>query len=433
MQNAFIQIFMKKIIDRITNCKRLHLLAMIKLSVFVFGMLVFTQNATGQEEITFRLPRGVKKLDVSIENHNNLIVVPVIINGLVEAKFILDSGASGNVILEKMVADFLNIQYHDTVTVAGAGNQGTLQAYRADSVYLFMNGMETDPTEVLVLEQDYLALKEYLGLEVQGIMGVSLFHDLVVEVNYDDYMLTLHDPAHFTPPRGYKDIPVTLKNNKPYISGKLKQYKSGWKEAEFLVDLGASHAVLLELNNKNQFTIPDEHLKTSLGRGLSGDIDGYVGRLEKCIIGDFLLEDVIASFTPQYSKIQMHGRVGTIGGEFLSRLNPIFHFQEEKLYFKKSDNYDEPFEYNMSGMDIMAFGDNYNRIMVVDILPGSPAAEAGIKTGDEILKINWIPVRFYSLSHINAILRSKEDKKIRLKILRNDEKIKRKFRLERMI
>lgn len=129
----------------------------------------------------------------------------------------------------------------------------------------------------------------------------------------------------------------------------------------------------------------------------------------------------------------MHGRVGTIGGEFLSRLNPIFHLRENKLYLKESNNYKEPFEYNMSGMDIMAFGENYNRILVADVLPGSPAEEADIKTGDEILKINWIPVHFYSLSHINAILRSKEDKKIRLKILRDEEKIKRKFRLERMI
>lgn len=425
--------FMKMITEGKTNCKRLHLLTPIKLWILILGILAFTPDAAGQNASIFSLPKGVKKLDISIENHNNLIVVPVVINGLVEAKFILDSGASGNVILEKMIADILDIHYKDTVTVAGAGNRGTLQAYRADSVHLSMRGMETDPTDVLVLEQDYLALKEYLGLEVQGILGVSLFHDLVVEVNYDDYMLTLHDPAHFKPPQRYESIPVALKNQKPYISGRLKQYTSNWKEAEFLVDLGASHAVLLEINDKNQFTIPEEHLKTSLGRGLSGDIEGYVGRLEKCSIGDFLLEDVITSFTPEYSKIQMHGRVGTIGGEFLSRLNPIFHFQEEKLYFKKSDNYDEPFEYNMSGMDIIAFGDNYNRILVVNVLPNSPAAKAGVKTGDEILKINWIPVRFYSLSHINAILRSREGKKIRLKILRDDEKIKRKFRLERLI
>jgi predicted aspartyl protease len=386
-----------------------------------------------QEEVVFKLPEGVEKVEIPIENHNNLIVIPVIINGLVKSKFILDSGASGNVLLERLIADFLELEYSQEISVAGAGGEGIIRAYRSDSVVLSLEGIHSNPTGVIVLEQDYLLLKEFLGIEVQGIMGTSVFKDLVVEIDYENYNLILHNPEYFKPPKGFETLDIKLKNNKPYIKGEVKQYGGEWISSDFLVDLGASHALLLELDDNNPFQIPEKHLETSLGRGLSGDIEGYVGRVEQYKIGPFELQDVLTSFTPLYSKIQLHGRVGTIGGELLSRFHVLVNFQDNKLYLKKEKAFDDPFKYNMSGMDVIAFGEDYKRIVVADVLQGSPAEEAGIEPGDEILKINWIPVRFYSLSHINSILRSREEKKIRLKILRDDEKIKRKFRLKKMI
>lgn len=416
------------------DCKRLRR-SSLRYGVMVVFVIFFMHSLqlTAQESAVFKIPQGMKKVEIPIENHNNLIVVPVVINGLVKSKFILDSGASGNVLLEKIIANFLGLTYSGEIAVAGAGGEGIIRAYRADSVYLSIEGIHAETSEVIVLEQDYLSLKEYLGIEVQGILGTSVFKDLVVEIDYEDYKLILHDPEHFTPPKGFEALDITLRNNKPYVKGTVKQYGEEWVASEFLLDLGASHALLLELNDNNPFHIPEKHLETSLGRGLSGDIDGYVGRVEKYRIGSFMLEDVITSFTPLYSKIQMHGRVGTIGGELLSRFRIFVNFRTNTLYLKKDKAFDNSFEYNMSGMDVIAFGEDYDRIVVVDVLEESPAAKAGVKPGDEILKINWINVRFYSLSHLNSILRSREGKKIRLKILREGEKKKIHFRLKKLI
>jgi len=85
-------------------------------------------------------------------------------------------------------------------------------------------------------------------------------------------------------------------------------------------------------------------------------------------------------------------------------------------------------------MHLKAFGEDLDRIKIDYIREGSPADKAGLKPGDEILKLNWIWIELYSLSHLYSILRSRDGRTIRLKILRNgEEKKKFKFQLKRLI
>jgi len=414
-------------------CKRLRSFYLLRTLLFLLLLHFSYEGLFAQQHTVFHLPEGQKSVEIPFENHNNLIIVPVVINNTLETKFILDSGANGTVLIEKLIADLLGMSYSREITVAGAGGMGIIRAFQADSVDITIKGVNAKPSEVIVLAQDYLSLKEYLGIEVQGIIGASVFRDLVVEIDYDDYELVLHDPEQFNPPKKFKSYDIELRNNKPYIRGLVQQKGRTPVEADFLIDLGASHAMLLEIDSAGTFVVPQENLSTSLGRGLSGDISGNLGRVPSFTLGDFELNNVITSFTPLYSKIQLHGRVGTIGGELFSRFHVFVSFPDEKIYLKKNKKFNDPFQYNMSGMELIAFGNDYDRIKVAGVYEGSPADKAGVKEGDELLKINWIHVKYFSLSHINAILRSREGKKMRLKVLRDGEKHKIKFRLKKLI
>lgn len=289
-------------------CKRLRLKFFLSVLLFALMVLRPLQEVCAQENAVFRLPKGKSKVEIPFENHNNLIIVPVIINDGLETKFILDSGANGTVLIEKVIADLMGLSYSREISVAGAGGKRTIRAFRADSVDITIKGVHARPSEVIVLAQDYLSLKEYLGIEVQGIIGASVFRDLVVEINYEDYELVLHDPEQFKPSKRFEALDIELRNNKPYIRGLVKQDNREPVEADFLVDLGASHALLLEIDSAGPFVVPRENLTTSLGRGLSGDIAGNLGRVPSFKVDGFELNNVITSFTPLYSKIQMHGR-----------------------------------------------------------------------------------------------------------------------------
>lgn len=411
------------------SCKRLHLwfLASIMLLEISYA---FSQEA---DSTVFSLPEGKSSVTIPFENHNNLIIIPVQIGGSIRSNFILDSGARGTVLIEKVIGDLLDFDYTTEYTVAGAGTQGAVTAYRAENVTLSVDGLNCNPTDIFVLERDYLELPKYLGIEVQGIIGSRFFQDLVVKIDYEDSELEVYDPAKFKAPRRYTGFELEKRQSKPYILGQMRIREGAQDTARFLLDTGASHALLVEMNEENEIALPEEYIESSLGRGLSGDIPGYLGRVHTFSLGEFQLNEVITSFTARYSKIQRKGRVGTIGGELLSRFSVIMDFPQGMLFLKPDDKYRKKFDFNMSGMQLEAFGEDYDRVMVDYVRKDSPAAEAGIQTGDEILKINWIWIDMYSLSHVYSILRSREGRTIRLKILRNGEKMRIKFDLVRMI
>ena len=100
---------------------------------------------------------------------------------------------------------------------------------------------------------------------------------------------------------------------------------------------------------------------------------------------------------------------------------------------KKGKNYKEDFEYDMSGMVINATGINLDTLKVISIDPGSPAAIAGIKKDDLVLSINGKQLHTHNLSDIYALLRSRDGRKIKMKIMRGSEKMKKRFRLKRKI
>lgn len=61
-------------------------------------------------------------------------------------------------------------------------------------------------------------------------------------------------------------------------------------------------------------------------------------------------------------------------------------------------------------MLLISGGKELESYYVAHIIPGTPAALAGIKEQDQILKVNRLPVSFLSLSSINSILQKEEGK-----------------------
>ena len=103
------------------------------------------------------------------------------------------------------------------------------------------------------------------------------------------------------------------------------------------------------------------------------------------------------------------------------------------MYLEKASRYDDPFEYDMSGMTLNAIGEDLDSLTVIDLKEGSPAADAGFQKGDLILKINHRTLHNSRLSEINSLLRRREGMKVRCLIDRNGVRLKKSFILRRMI
>jgi C-terminal processing protease CtpA/Prc len=87
----------------------------------------------------------------------------------------------------------------------------------------------------------------------------------------------------------------------------------------------------------------------------------------------------------------------------------------------------------MSGLEVMARGDDLDQYVVHHVRAGSPGDSAGLKAGDQILIINHLEADNISLTRIYGILNSKAERKIRMVINRNGERKRFTFRLKREI
>lgn len=387
----------------------------------------------------FSLPPGKTKVQFPIEVYNNLVVLPVILNGQLPLKFILDTGVRTSILTEKAYSDILNLPYTRKYTIAGPGGEKLVDAYVTNNVTLDMPGVHGQGHAMLVLEKDYLELRNYLGTDVHGILGYELFSRFIIKIDYDRKLLTLMQPERFRPNKRHIWLPITVEDTKPYIIVGLQMNDSTSLSAKLLVDSGASHGIFLESESNPKITIPEKHVTTVIGRGLGGEIIGQIGRIKAIEIGDYLIQGVIANFPDPKTYIDTLKtspkvfRNGSLGGEMLSRFTVIFNFPGERIYLKKNSSLKKEFYFNLSGLTIRARGARLRNFEISDVQENSSAARADIRKGDKIITVNGMNTSELDLNMINGFLNSKPGKKITLQIQRDGLKVKKEFRLENMI
>lgn len=382
------------------------------------------------------MPDKVDEIEIPFEEHSNLIVVPVTINGFLTLKFILDTGAESAILTEKVFGDILRLNYVREMTVMGPGMVDSLRAFVATDIRMSLpGGLKADGLNMLVLKEDYLELNKNLGEEIFGIIGYDLFHRFIINIDYDNKKLVIHRPEAFRPRRSATMIPLEITQTKPYMQVTIGQNDQR-DTVKLMVDSGASHALLLDVRNIPDIVLPEKLVPARLGQGLGGEIPGFLGRMSFCHLGDFSFNDMLVSIPIEgaYIKaIKRGSRHGTFGGDLLSRFNVTFDYLNQKIYLQKGSHYNDPFEFDMSGLVLAAEGKKLDSIVVSKVRKNTPADSVGILAGDVLYKINGKFIYDTNISEVNALLRKKDGLKIRLKLFRDGQKFKKVFRLKRTI
>jgi len=376
------------------------------------------------QNLGFSLASGRRKVQIPIEIYNNLVVIPVVLNDALPLKFILDTGVRTAILTQKTFTDILNLTYSRKYTIAGPGGENIVDAYVTNNVSLGLPGVNGRGHAMLVLGQDYLELRNYLGTDVHGILGYELFSRFIAQIDYEKRILTLMLPDKFRKRRRFQTIPMTIEDTKPYLYAPVVFKNGQVLNAKLLMDSGASHGLMLEPTSSDLIQVPENAVSSLIGRGLGGEIVGKVGRIESISLGSYTLENAIANFPDPNSysdsiKIGNVFRNGAIGGEILSRFTVIFNFPAEKVYIKKNSSFRNKFYYNLSGITIKAKGSRLNSFEVTEVRDQSPGQTAGIQPGDQVLSLNGVPAKELDLNVVNGFLNSKPGRKVKVEISRS--------------
>lgn len=419
----------------------------------LFVALPFLVSAQG-----FQLPKDQKFQKIRFELINNLIVVPVEVNGS-KLTFVLDSGVSKPILFNLSDRDSVQINNVSEVTIRGLGDGDPMQALKSNGNAFKLGKAKNYNQDLYVVLDREINFSPSLGIPVHGILGYDLFRDFIVEINYHSQHIKLHNPNLYdvSSKKRSQTLPLSIERRKAYIQGTVLTESSENVPVKLLVDTGSSDALWLFHQPEKGLEIPENNYEDYLGRGLSGHIFGRRTKVSGIKIGNFELKDAKAAFPyrESFTYLKNFGdRNGSVGGEILKRFNIIFDYSRGEVTFTKNGNYKIPFQYNLAGIELQhnglryiaesiagsngivkndkdnSFGnvqillENKTRlslvpeIVVSGIRAGSPAAEAGLQEGDVILAVNGKRIHNYKLQEVLKMINEKEGKRIKVLIER---------------
>ena len=355
------------------------------------------------------------------------MVIQLYINEKGPFNFVLDTGVGLILISDPKLIDSVSFQNLRSIYITGFGEGEKLSALITPSVNFRIGNTLAKNIPAAILKKDIFELSSYVGIPIHGLIGYEFFQSFVVRLNFSTNTITIYKPEKSYLPRRGSRIPLSIEDRKPYITTHI-QLKSGKKlPVKLIIDTGAGHPVSLETMDGVPFELPDERIQGNLGVGLTGPIDGYIGRISSLQLGKYTLHNVITAF-PDYedaaSRVFSINRNGNMGLAIIKRFNVVFDYNRVAMYLKPNSPIKESFEHDMAGMEIGSAGEDFKRLIITRVEPSSAAEQAGLIMGDEILAINFKPVSEMSLSEIDILFKSRNGRAFIIDVAPKDGKSK---------
>lgn len=427
----------------------------------LFPLLVWSQTS-------FQLAEGKNKMILPFKTTANLIIIPASING-VELNFILDSGSERTLIFDFIGIDSIKVNKGRILRYQGANRDNYFEAYYSNgnkiTVQPFLENLEA---EVLIMTDGNFNLSSQLGIPIHGVIGADFFKDLIIEVDYIRKTLSIYRPTRKRLKKLNKVtfLPLKIIDNKPYIESVLHN-KNTQLKLDLLLDTGSSDALWLYDTDSLNFSIPVKGFNDYLGYGLAGDINGRRSKIDQFSISDFNFDNPTIAFPIKTDSMivatKFKSSNGSVGGGILSRFNVIYDYKNNRIAFERNSDFYDGFYYNMSGIQLKSEGielelaqinkwvtnNDQNSLgnnqvyaaspsQVVKILPklivhqvkeNSPAYFAGIRKGDQILKINSKKRGSLSLGVATDFFYKKPYSFLKIRYKREEEVFKTRFQL----
>lgn len=406
---------------------------------------------------------------------NDLVIIPVEVNGQ-KLSFLLDTGVNSTIIFSfPTEEDSVKVNNPITVYLKGMGIGKPLRALKSNHNTLRVGNARSEDHSIYIIEGDLFSISNRLGFALNGILGYDFFKDFVVEFNYKRRFMKVFnkDEYEYGSCRRCVDIPLNFYKNKPYVEARVSIEGGPALPVDLLVDSGSGDALWLFSDDENGIYMPEKSFEDFLGFGISGSVYGHRSRINALSLNRYALEDITVSYPDSLSLesvTSFEGRDGSIGAQVLKRFHSVFDYTGKTLRLKPNNDFNDPFEYNMSGVVVEHNGyqvvknaapantfeiqdkddpaEGGNRVYqtksqviyslepsyeIAEIRPESPAEISGLMVGDEIVRLNGKPAYKYSLQRISEIFSSKEGKRIRMEVLRKGQTIEIEFRLERIL
>jgi Aspartyl protease/PDZ domain len=361
----------------------------------------FSPPESQEGEVEWMKAHGVAQLPFRYGSRH--VWIKVSINGAPPMDFLLDTGCSVTAI-DRDYAVKIGLIQQGEFSVQGMGGAGEASFARVESIRL--DGEKGDGVSLHGFNVGILDLGEQhevlLWRKLGGLIGYDFLSHFAVEIDYDTQVVTLHDPKTYVHSGAGTVLAMKLHGGIPMVPMRLDDRCEG----QFIVDVGNSFGLIVHgsLVRPCGYLRDGAHRKELevYGGGVGDGFVSWLSRLDSLSLGTLRVRQPIAGLS-----LASHGMVGSeevagnIGNAVLERFRCTFDYAHGRLYLDPGRRYDQSDRYSRAGVMLLRY--TY-RVVVAEVVHGSPADEAGLKPHDEVEAIDGKPALGYTLEQIDAML-----------------------------
>jgi hypothetical protein len=370
----------------------------------LFVIFAFTSCAIAQQP----LPAIDRPIELPIEaNDNGIIFLKARVDRSRWMSFALDSGASFPIVVDSRRAQEFKLKLGNKQTLASGGGPGKYAVSDVDSIDVDLGDLQLidQPAKVLALD----SLESIAGRHLDGLVGQQLFRQYVVEIDYTNQLVRLHDPRTYAYKGTGDALPLTDNQNYFLVSIKIETPEGKRLDARLVVDTGGgfiSFVLNTPFVHKNGLLPEQRTLVDNSLAGLGGPMRLRVGRASSLSLGKFTIFNPVLYLSDDTGgALASSDFDGILGSEILEKFRVIFDVPHRRLIFEPNASFDRPLEYDMSGIRLHAEGADLHRYRICQVLENSPAAKAGLRQGDLLTAIDRKPVSQFPLAKIYEMLK----------------------------
>ena len=317
----------------------------------------------------------------------NHIVFSVCVNGRPPIGFILDTGADQNVINSTRLEEF-GLKTYAKTTATGGGNSAEY-AYVAGATFT-LPGVELRNQHVSALDQT--GLERALGVKFGGVLGYDFISRFGMEIDYQNQLITLHDPKRWKYSGTGVMVPVVFDNGIPHAYGSIGVPTKPEIPAYFVVDFGAAETATLTsafVTSNDLTRLAQTNAIVNRPAGLESQFfaqNNVRGHLQRLTIGSLTVNNVPVNMSVNtkgaYASTNFSG---TVGESIYSRYHCYLDYSSFLIILEPTPLANKPFpERETYGLTLLASGADLRTYTVAAVRPGSPAEADGFQKGDLI-------------------------------------------------
>lgn len=363
----------------------------------------------------FSLPGGTTSIPFElVDNH---VALNVTIDGKGPFSFIFDTG--GQNVVDVDVAKQLGLGASGSAAGGGVGSATeSLQFATVDSLGV---GEAVLRKQVFAIAPVHAGFGMSSGKPVDGLIGFEVLARFLTTFDYGTNRVVLRTPAAALAPTAVASapagttVPFAFEGQHPMINCTI-----GGFAGSCVLDTGSRVAltVLSPFLAAHPSLVPANAAAPGAnGFGFGGPSVGRLGRTTLQIAG-YTIPDIIADLSAQTrGAFADPFYAGNIGAAVLKRFAVTFDYSRQTVGFAPNASFAARETYDRSGTFLITQG---GKIVVADVRPGTPAAQAGLVRGDAIATINGKPAPALGLAAIRDAFRAAPGTVVQLGITSKD-------------